>query len=184
MIKVIPEINYYFSKNSKNLNIDFDYQFKYDDYFSEEIIHQNSFLNLLFSDDIPYNDIVINFKKYGFNDLKNPALKRRLSVYQDFYFYLCDINGENIFELNDNDILFLNILLDFKKQIFNYNIDDYTPETPLSKLIYFYINYKKTELIDISITYNLNYDNNNDFYYLLGNTYNLFILKKILKDYK
>lgn len=184
MLKIIPEMDYYFSKNLKKLNIDFDYQFKYDNYIENEIVYNNSFLNLLFSEEYNYDNFIVTFIKKDFNNIRTPALKRRLSSYSDFYFYLTHEDGENIFGLNDDDISFLNFLLLFKKNNLNDDLTDIEKRTPLSKIIYFNIFYKINDSIRIDFLSDMNYDSYNDFYYILCNLYNMYSYKKIISDYK
>ena len=182
-MKIIPEINYYFGKSVDLVNVNIDYQFHTPEYIKEDIIQENNFIALLFLDEYKHDNFVYKFKRFYINDLKSIKLKRRLSVYYDPEIYLCHDNGDNIFELNSNDVFMIFKLFQYKTQgVFNDGDIIFDNLSKLGKLIYVDLKFMSDNtLMDLDIDLN---DITNEPYLILCYAYHLSILRKILESYK
>ena len=98
-MEILPESNFYFSKNCNQLDIDFGQVIVLNEYLEEDIEIENNIFNLLFSDTITFNTIITTFSEKYFNDITSEIFKRRLSPFKDLKIWYSKDNGDNILNL-------------------------------------------------------------------------------------
>jgi|GEM_PF-4816007 hypothetical protein len=151
--RLVPDLQFYINKfiTESTLNKDF---VKIPTQLNVSLLHDNkSFIRLLFDDDWP--EFYLNYK-YLFRLVDRQyypnQISRRLNLYaQSAQYYKCDLDNDechiNLFSLQDNDLMMLDRLLSFRiKNDFDLSEIEYDElNTPLSKLIYIYLDFKINE---------------------------------------
>ncbi len=148
--RLVPDLQFYINKfiAESTLNKDF---IKIPAQINVSILHDNkSFIRLLFDDDWPkyYSNYRYLFRLID-GQFYPKQISKRLNLYaQTAQYYKCDLDTEecniNLFNLQDDDLMMLDKLLFFKvKNNFDLSNIDYDElNTPLSKLIYIFLDFK------------------------------------------
>ncbi len=198
--KVVPELQHWFYNFIVNSVVN-KYGVPAPVNIEDHWMPQNSFIEMLFNENYPYNRYEYKYSGVDSNASWPSCVRTRIMIYGGAaVYYQLDPKGTNVFLLQQDDFTMLDALLKYRQDSTSVTIIDSTAttvfdstsgvlvanynalSTPLSKLVYLYLKLKiYGDISGYNNTNVISRDDTNPSYIVLENMYELFLIDEYFK---
>lgn len=186
----VAELQYWFNNFVTNSSVNKN-KVKFPSTVNTYILPQKSFIELLFNENYSYSEYYYKYAEKTDKSTWSSQVLQRMMIYpESAKYYFCDSTGENLFQLQSEDLTLLNALLQYRIDSTSVSIIDSTSISFINNVLYAsYDNISRNlaklifVYLDLKINRNISYYNNQtiiaDESSSLESMYELYVLDKI-----